>query len=162
MELMGRRNNGPSRSFLLPRLAVFGAALTAWGGMASRVQAAPAQASPRNNPADQHAITVVFDYDFSKNPSCAEKPASKTCIKQFVVYDASGTRVRLFSIPVPDSARGMVKGIKGQSPPRFFLPGRHLIAVTAQNAAGTESPVHAANRIVKIKSKTADPNSSPK
>ena len=118
-----------------------------------------AQSPPQNDPANQHTITVMFDYDFQNNPSCAEKPTLKTCIKQFVVYDISGQKFRLFAIPVPDGAREFVKGIKGESPKRIFLPGQHLIAVTAQNAEGVESQANAAKIMVEVKPKTADSTS---
>jgi hypothetical protein len=121
-------------------------------GASTQQQTTSAQppAPLQNDPANEHTITVRFDYDFQKNPSCAEKPALKTCVKQFVVYDVSGQRFRLFSIPVPDGARGLVKGIEGRSPRRIFLPGTHLIAVTAQNANGVESDVNAAKVAVKV------------
>jgi hypothetical protein len=119
-------------------------------------------APPQNDPANQHTITVRFNYDFRKNPSCAEKPTLKTCIKQLVVYDVLGQRFRLFSIPVPQGARGFVKGINGQSPTRIFLPGKHFIAVTAQNAGGMESDANAARIAVNVKSKTVDSSSQAK
>ena len=137
-----------------------GAVLAGWGHTTSRGQAEAAQAPPQSDPANQHTITVTFDYDFQTSPSCAEKPTSKMCIKQFVVYDVSGQRFRLFSIPVPEGARGFVKGITGESPTRIFLPGKHLIAVTAQNADGVES--QAARIAVEVKSKTVDSGSSAK
>jgi len=109
---------------------------------APAAQAAPKPA-PANDPADRHSITVSFDYDFTKNPSCAEKPKLKSCISQFVVYDVSGPQIKLFTIPVPDGAHGLVKGITGKSPEKTFLPGQHLIAVTALAADGSESPAGA-------------------
>ena len=133
--------------------AVVGACIPLWG------QTEAAQISPQNDPANQHTITVMFSYDFRKNPSCAEKPTLKTCIKQFIVYEVSHQSVRLFSIPVPDGARGFVKGIKGQSSEWIFLPGTHLIAVTAQNADGVESALIAALTKVKVKRKTAHSSS---
>lgn len=117
-------------------------------------------ASPQNDPANEHTIVITFDYDFQKNPPCAEKPALKTCIKQFVVYDVSGQRSKLFSIPVPDGARGLVKGIKGQSPRLILPPGTHLIAVTAQHADAVESD--AAKVTVEVKSKSVDRSSPAK
>lgn len=149
------RIHGRWRCSLRPGLVILGAVLAGWGLTSARGQAQAAQAPPQNDPANQHTITVRFNYDFQKNPSCAEKPTLKTCIKQFVVYDISNQRrLRLFSIPVPDGARGFVKGIKGQSPTRIFLPGTHLIAVTAQTEDGMESDVNAARIAVKVKSKT--------
>jgi hypothetical protein len=121
-------------------------------GASTQQQTTSAQppAPLQNDPANEHTIKVRFNYNFRKTPSCAEKPALKTCVKQFVVYDVSGRTFKLFSIPVPDGARGLVKGIEGQSPRRIFLPGKHLIAVTAQNANGVESDVNAAKVAVKV------------
>ena len=125
-------------------------------------QSVLSQVSPQNDPANQHTITVRFNYDFAKSPSCAEKPKLRTCIKQFVVYDVSGRKFRLFSIPVPEGARGVVKGIEGESSPRTFLPGKHLISVTAQNAAGAESDVNTERVAVQVKSKIVDSSSPAK
>ena len=103
-----------------------------------------------------HKVSVQFDYDFGKHPSCAEKPAVKNCIKQFDVYDVSGQKFRLFSIPVPKDATGFVKGITGTSPSRAFLPGTHYISVTAEDAQGSESETSAARVKVEIKAKTTE------
>jgi hypothetical protein len=134
----------------------------AYAGASTQQQTTSAQspAPLKNDPANEHTIVITFDYDFQKNPPCAEKPALKTCIKQFVVYDVSGQRLRLFSIPVPDGAHGLVKGIEGQSPRLVFLPGTHLIAVTAQHADAAESD--AAKVTVEVKSKSVDPSSPAK
>jgi hypothetical protein len=102
----------------------------------------------------------MFDNDFRTRPSCAEKPTLKTCIKQFVVYDVSGQRFKLFSILVPNGARGFVKGITGESPTPIFLPGKNLIAVTTRNADGVES--QAVRIAVGVKSKTVDASSPAK
>lgn len=118
-----------------------------------------AQSVAQSDGANQHKIRVQFDYDFSKDPSCAEKPKQKTCVKQFDVYDVSGQRFRLFSIPAP-SANGKVKEIRGESPARVFLPGTHFIAVTAENAQGVESET--ARVKVEIKPKTSNDSPAPK
>jgi hypothetical protein len=138
-------------------LRLQGAAPTAASTQQQTTTARP-PAPLQSDPANEHTITVKFDYDFQRNPSCAEKPELKTCVKQFVVYDVSGRTFKLFSIPVPDGARGLVKGIEGRSPRRIFLPGKHLIAVTAQNANGVESNVNAAKVAVKVRTV---PSSSP-
>jgi hypothetical protein len=114
-------------------------------------------------PADDgntHTVNVQFDYDFGKNPSCAEKPALKTCIKQFDVYDVSGQRFRLFTIPVPKDARGLVKGITGKSPSRAFMPGTHFISVTAEDSRGIESETSAARIKVEVKAKPTEDKSN--
>ena len=69
------------------------------------------------------------------------------------MYDVSGGRYKLFSIPVPDGAKGLVKGITGQSPARTFEPGTHFLSVTAQNAMGIESETNAAKITVEVKRK---------
>lgn len=121
------------------------AALALAAGCGRRVEAVP-----QSDPANQHKISVQFDYDFGKTPSCAEKPNEKTCVKQFDVYDVSGQRFRLFSIPAPKGT-GMVKGITGESSTRVFLPGTHFIAVTAEDAQGVESNTDAAKVQVEVK-----------
>jgi hypothetical protein len=143
-------------------LAAFAVALAGWGQPPSRGQAQTgqtAQAAPQNDPANQHTISVTFSFDFGKSPSCGEKPALKTCVKQFVVYDVSGKRFRLFAVPVPEGARGYVNNITGESPTRIFLPGKHFIAVTAQNAAGAESDLNAAKVVVQVKPKAVESSS---
>jgi hypothetical protein len=143
------------------RVVILGAVLSGLGGLLWG-QAQSTKAPPQKDPANQHTITVVFDYDFEKSPSCAEKPTLKKCVRQFVVYDVSGKRFRLFSFPVPEGARGFVKGIKAESPTRIFLPGKHFIAVTAQNAAGAESNPNAATTAVLVKPKTVESSSPAK
>lgn len=109
-----------------------------------------------------HKVSVQFDYDFGKHPACVEKSAVKNCIKQFNVYDVSGERFRLFSIPVPKDAKGFVKGITGTSPSRSFLPGVHYISVTAEDAQGAESETSAARVKVEITAKPGENGSSEK
>ncbi len=153
------RGYGRRRSASLGWFVILGVALAAgWGRTACWAQTAAAQTASANDPADMHTITITFDYNFDNNPSCAEKPALKRCVKQFVVYDVSVKKAELFSIPVPDGARGLVKGIQGESTMRIFLPGKHYIAVTAQNAEGAESPVSSGRIAVEIKPKTVDAN----
>ena len=111
----------------------------------------PAPQAQQAQPAGAHSIGVTFDYDFAKIPACLPKGTSKSCIKQFNVYDVSGGRYKLFSIPAPEGATGAVKGITGKSPQRHFEPGTHFIAVAAENGAGVESDVNAAKFTVEIK-----------
>lgn len=117
--------------------------------------ARPTHAHPRNclpvptparEPApapDKHTVSVLFDFDFTPIPPCPQ-PKDKPCVEQFVVYDISGgtapaDRFKLFTIPVPPSAQGKVRGIKGTSPPLGFQSGKHLIGVTAQTLDKKES-----------------------
>ena len=115
---------------------------------------AQAQGTPAPDPANVHTVTVTFDYDFRKTPACPPKVAGKTCVKQFQVYDVSGGQYKLFVIPAPIGATGVVKGISGQSAPRGFEPGTHFIAVTAQDATGIESDIGAAKTSVEVKKKS--------
>ena len=136
-------------------LMAMAAALAGCGHSSRGVEAVQAQAPPAqpHDPANVHSITVKFDYDFTKTPACTANTTSKTCVKEFEVYDVSGGRYKLFSIPVPDGAKGLVKGITGQSPARTFEPGTHFLSVTAQNAMGIESETNAAKITVEVKRK---------
>ena len=121
------------------------------GGRNQRVEAESGRPAPQAQQAGTHSISVTFDYDFKNTPACSSKGTSKTCVKQFNVYDVSGGRFKLFSIPAPEGVTGAVKGITGKSPSRRFEPGTHFIAVAAENSAGVESDVNAAKFTVEIK-----------
>lgn len=97
-----------------------------------------------------HVVSVTFNYDFRKNLACSPNTTAKTCIKEFNVYDISGGRYKLFSIPVPAGAHGQVKGITGQGPLRAFEPGMHFIAVTAESVNGVESDPASCKTTVQI------------
>jgi hypothetical protein len=115
---------------------------------------AQAQAPPDpNDPANLHIVTVTFNYDFRESPACTPKTKSKTCIKEFVVYDVASGREKLFTIPPPAGATGIVKGITAKGPEHAIPPGVHYIAVTAVNAAGGESDTEAAKFQVEVKRK---------
>jgi hypothetical protein len=108
-------------------------------------QAAAPAAVPAPDPSGKHTVTVTFNYDFSRTPSCSAK-VTKHCIRQFNVYDVSaGTkkRVKLFSIEATPGETKAVPGIKGTSPLMAFEPGKHKLAVTAQDVNGKESNVDA-------------------
>jgi hypothetical protein len=99
----------------------------------------------------KHTITIKFDYDFRLTPACSQG-LTKKCVKRFNVYDISaGNRILLFSIPVPDDTVGFVRGISVTSPPLPFAPGKHILAVTAQSADGTESVTNACKTAFKVK-----------
>jgi hypothetical protein len=84
-------------------------------------------------------VTVSFNYDFNLSHACS-LTLTKNCVKQFNVYDATDEeQVKLFSIPVPADAAGLVKGITGTSPPLSLRAGEHILVVTAQAVDGTES-----------------------
>jgi hypothetical protein len=108
------------------------------------------QPSIASAPPNSHIITVNFDYDFTKVPGCSPKIVAKNCIKQFDFYDISGGRYKLFVIPAPVGATGVVKGITGQSPRRVFEPGPHIISVTAEGASGEQSEVTGAKTTIII------------
>jgi len=121
----------------------------------------PSQSQPDTTAPNLHAITVTFSYDFTKNPACSPKVTTKTCIKQFDVYDVSGRKYRLFSIPVPADASGQVKTITGRGPSRAFEPGLHFIAVTAENASGVESDFAGCRTKVQVPPPVASANADP-
>ena len=129
------------RSSILAIPLFFLAGITLPGAVPGRQKATPQQT---------HSVAVTFNYDFTKTPPCSAKATAKTCVKQFDVYDISGQRFKLFSIPAPAGATGVAKGITGQSPNRVFEPGTHIIAVTAENGNGTESEVTGAETTVVI------------
>jgi hypothetical protein len=108
--------------------------------------------TPTNPPADdKHTITVNFNYDFSKTPSCSEQ-IRKACIVQFNVYDISAgakSPTKLFSVPVPPGETKPAHGIS-MSPRLLFEPGKHELAVTAQLPDGKESKVEATSTWVDI------------
>lgn len=138
------------------RVSPYSRLLTVIAGavLAAGLLAIVARSAPPDNGANVHRVSVQFDYDFTKNPPCGDKAGVKNCVKQFDVYDVSGERFKLFSIPVPSGAKGLMKGISGQSPARTFLPGTHYLAVTAENAEGVESDSNVAKIRVEIKAKT--------
>lgn len=89
-----------------------------------------------------HKITVKFDYDFSKTPSCAPPKVKDKCVTRFNIYDISAgvkNRAKLFSVPAPVGETGHVTGITATSPGRTFESGKHLIGVATQEPDGTES-----------------------
>ena len=89
-----------------------------------------------------HKITVTFDYDFTKTPSCAPPKVKDKCVAQFNIYDISAgvnSRSKLFSMPPPVGETKRVTGITATSPERTFESGRHLIGVATQEPDGTES-----------------------
>src|SRR6267154_604123 len=96
-------------------------------------------------------IIVTCDYDFGLQPACS-LTVTKNWIKQFNVYEiAADGRIKLFSLPVPGGAAGIVKGITGTSP-RIVLPaGEHLVAVTAESAEGFESNPGACTTQIQVK-----------
>lgn len=106
----------------------------------------------------QHSITVQFDYDFTKTPACTAK-VTKACVQKFNVYDISGDKpYLLFSIPAPQNAHGVMKGIAATSPRMWFAIGSHRIGVSAQMPDGEKSPPRDCKVIIEIK---ADSPTSP-
>src|SRR6267154_3866264 len=102
-------------------------------------------------------IIVTFDYDFGLHPACS-LTVTKNCIKQFNVYEiAADGRIKLFSLPVPGGAAGIVKGITGTSP-RIALAGEHIVAVTAESAEGFESDPGACTTRIQVKRQINNPD----
>lgn len=63
-------------------------------------------------------------------------------MRNFNLYDISAgiaKKTRLMSFPVPEGAHGMVNGITATTPQLVFEPGKHLLAVTAEQTKGGES-----------------------
>ena len=88
-----------------------------------------------------HAVTVTFDYDFSKTPACTTK-ITKHCVQQFIAYDVSASAAHpamLFPISLPANPVGLVKGTSKPGPPIDFESGKHLISVSAMSPDGTHS-----------------------
>jgi len=88
-----------------------------------------------------HAVTVTFDYNFTKTPACTAK-ITKHCIQQFIAYDISAGAAHpamLFPISLPTNPVGPVKGITKAGPPLDFESGKHLISVSAMSPDGTHS-----------------------
>lgn len=116
---------------------------------AAAERAAPASASSPATVApghSAHSVTVTFDYDFTLTPACTQK-IREHCIEHFVAYDISAGlahRAKLFTIPVPDAAKGKMRGITATGPKMDFESGKHLLAVTAQEPSGMESKHFAA------------------
>lgn len=89
----------------------------------------------------RHTVTLTFDYDFRLIPACSSK-ITANCVQQFIAYDISAgaaKRTKLVVIPLPSRPKGLVRKIRGTTPPLLFEPGKHLFAVTAQVADGKES-----------------------
>src|SRR5579864_8150185 len=96
-------------------------------------------------------VTVTFNYDFNLSHACS-LTLTTNCVKQFNVYDTTASKqVKLFSIPVPADAAGLVKGITGTSPPLSLRAGEHILVVTAQAVDGTESDSGAATVRIRVK-----------
>ena len=135
------------RPVLIVIAVVFSAALTSFVPMR-----AYSQTQLKARPSSKHIVTITFNYDFSKTPSCSAT-VTKSCVQQFNVYDLSAgfeTRTKMFSIPVAPGQTALVNGITGKSPLLAFEPGRHKLGVTAQMAGGPESPVEASTTWVVI------------
>lgn len=135
------------RPMKIMMLSAIGLASALSGTAQNASSPAPQPASP-----SKHAVTVNFDYDFSKTPACS-KMVTKACVQQFIVYDISAgltARTKLFSIPVPPGETKLVKGITGKSPLLLFESGKHRIAVTAQIAGGKESDIDASMTWVEV------------
>ena len=100
----------------------------------------------------RHKIQFTFSYDFRITPSCSSQQKEK-CVQQFNFYEISegiSSRVKLGSIPAPADATGFVKDITGTTKPFLFTSGRHMVAVSAQMADGSESDLSRCTKIIKI------------
>jgi len=125
----------------LPVIAQSPASTANFPSTTTQPPTAPAPRASSAAPSAKHTITVKFDYDFGRTPACSAK-ITKNCVQQFNVYDLSGgaaNKFKLFSVPVPSGASGLLKGITGASPQLVFETGQHFIGVTAQSPSGNES-----------------------
>ena len=116
-------------------------------------QSSGTQSGPNPTPSGSamHSITVHFDYDFTKTPACSTK-LTTACVQAFDVYDISGDKpYLLFSIPAPQNAQGVMKGITATSPRMLFAIGKHRIGVSAQMPNGEKSPPRDCKVIIEIK-----------
>jgi hypothetical protein len=99
-----------------------------------------------------HRISFTFNYDFRSTPACSKK-LKAGCVEKFNIYDISvgiDKRTMLGSIAVPAHARGMMKGIRATTEPIEFNAGKHLLAVAAVMADGSESDLRKCETIVEI------------
>jgi hypothetical protein len=99
-----------------------------------------------------HKIRFTFSYDFRITPPCSST-VKERCVQQFNFYEISpgiSNRVKLGSIPAPADATGFVKGITGTTKPFLFTSGKHMVAVSAQMADGSESDLSQCTKIIKI------------
>ena len=107
----------------------------------------------------KRTITVRFDYDFRLSPACSSTTTEK-CVKLFNVYDISTTkREWLFSVPIPAQASGFVEGITGSSQPLPLVPGKHVLAVTAQSDNDAESETNVCTTTVYVRGPAEEPRS---
>jgi hypothetical protein len=68
------------------------------------------------------------------------------------VYDISSAKpYLLFSIPAPQNAQGVMKGITATSPRMWFAVGSHRIGVSAEMPDGEKSPPRDCKVIIEIK-----------
>lgn len=137
----------------LPAIAQAPASTSQFPPAVTRGPANPGTQAAPVPPSAKHTITVKFDYDFDRTSACSAKVTTH-CVQQFNVYDVSGglpNKVKLFSIPAPPSARGLVQGITGTSPLLAFELGKHFIAVSAQTPGGEESSPAMCQTFVQVK-----------
>jgi hypothetical protein len=99
-----------------------------------------------------HKIRFTFSYDFRITPPCSST-VKEGCVQQFNFYEISrgiSDRANLGSMPAPAGATGFVKGITATTEPFLFTSGRHMVAVSAQMADGSESDLSRCTKIIKI------------
>src|SRR5665213_1736444 len=79
---------------------------------------APSEGQSTPAAGNVHKITVKFDYDFTKTPSCAPPKVKDKCVTRFNIYDISAgvkNRAKLFSVPAPVGETVHVTGISATS-----------------------------------------------
>lgn len=102
--------------------------------------------------APTHVVTATLSYDFSVDNACSAT-VTTSCLLQFNIYDITGgqTPVKLFSIPAPSGANGVVNGITGSSAAIPLKSGLRTFAATAQMSDGTESDPNASTATATVK-----------
>jgi len=96
-------------------------------------------------------IRFSFSYDFRITPACSST-VKEGCVQQFNFYEISrgiSNRAKLGSMPPPAGATGFVKDITATTEPFLFTSGKHMVAVSAQMADGSESNLSLCTKIIK-------------
>jgi hypothetical protein len=110
----------------------------------------PTSCPPKETPlppdSSCHQVTVTFNYDFARMPSCSSS-VKKSCVLRFHVFDISASKttpVELVSFDPSPGETQPQKGITRQSSCLLFANGKHELAVTAESDVGSQSAVDAA------------------
>jgi hypothetical protein len=134
------------------RRAGWGMVLYVFASVAGIAAAVPVPLAAQEAAETTHRISFKFDYDFHGTPACTKKMKTR-CVQEFVLYDISvgiDKPTKLGTVPVPEHAKGLMKGITATTEPLVFNPGRHMISVVARMNDGTESNLLLCTTIVRV------------